>query len=42
MLKDTMGLMLREAWKEQGKSGCHHPETSKEISFSGTVTGWDL
>lgn len=22
-MKDTMGLRLREAWKEQGKSDCH-------------------
>ena len=41
-LKDTMGLMLREAWDKQGKSGCRHPERSKETSFSGTVTGWYL
>ena len=41
-LKDTLGLMLREAWDKQGKSGCRHPETSKETSFSGTVTGWYL
>ena len=41
-MKDTMGLGLREAWKEQGKSNCHHPEMSKETSFSGTVTGWSV
>ena len=41
-LKDATGLMLREAWKEQGKSGCRHSETSKETSFSGTLTGWYL
>ena len=37
-----MGLVLREEWKKMGKSGCHHPKTSKEISFSGAVTGWYL
>ena len=42
MMKDTMGLRLREAWKEQGKSHCHHPDMSKETSFSGTVTGWSV
>ena len=41
-MKDTMGLTLREAWKKQGKSDCHHPEMSKETSFSGTVTGWSV
>lgn len=25
-----------------GQVGLLHPKTSKEISFSGTVTGWDL
>lgn len=33
-MKDTMGLRLREAWKEQGKSDCH-PEMSKELRFPG-------
>jgi hypothetical protein len=41
-MKDTRGYMLRETWKEQEKSGCHHPEVSEESSFSGTVTGWYL
>ena len=39
-VKDTVGLMLREEWKEQGKSGCSHPELSKEYTFSGTATEW--
>ena len=38
-MNETMGLILREAWKEKGKSGCHHPDLHKEYSFSGTVTG---
>lgn len=40
-MKDTMGLRLREAWKEQEKSDCH-PEMSKETSFSGTFMGWSV
>jgi hypothetical protein len=39
-MKDTVSLMLREEWKEKGKSGCSHPELGKEYSFSGTTTGW--
>jgi hypothetical protein len=38
-VKDTVGLMLLEAWKKKGKFDCHHPEFHKERSFSGTVTG---
>lgn len=41
-MKDTTGLMLQATCQEQGKSGCHHPELSKEYSFSGTVTDWCL
>jgi hypothetical protein len=41
-VKDTVGLRLREEWKEQGKSGCSHPELSKEYTFSGTATEWVL
>lgn len=41
-MKDTMGVMLREAWKEQGKSDCPHSEVRREYSFAGTVTGWSL
>ena len=39
-MKDTVSLMLREEWKDKGKSGCSHPELGKEYSFSGTTTGW--
>lgn len=38
-MNETRGLILREAWKEKGKSDCHHPDLHKEYSFSGTVTG---
>ena len=41
-MKDTMGVMLREAWKEQGKSDCPHSEVRREYSFAVTVTGWSL
>ena len=39
ILKDAACLMLREAWKEEGKSDRHHPEFHEERSISGTVTG---
>ena len=38
-MKDTMGLMLREAWKKRGNPDCDHSDLVKEYSFSGTVTG---
>ena len=38
-MKDTVGVMLREAWKQKGSPDCHHPEVEIERSFSGTVTG---
>jgi len=38
-VKDTVGLMLREGWKQKGTPDCSHPEFAKEYSFSGTVTG---
>jgi hypothetical protein len=41
-MKDTIGLLLRDAWKDKGRDVCHHPEVSKETSFSGTVTGWSI
>jgi hypothetical protein len=41
-MKDTIGLQLRDAWKDKGQDVCHHPEVSKETSSSGTVTGWSI
>jgi len=38
-MKDTVGLLLRERWKEKGTPYCPHPEFSQERSFSGTLTG---
>jgi hypothetical protein len=38
-MKDMLGLMFREAWKEKGRSECPHPDLHKEYSFSGTATG---
>jgi hypothetical protein len=38
-VKDTVGILLREAWKQKEKSDCQHPELSKERSYSGVVTG---
>lgn len=38
-MKDTVGLSLRETWKQKGKSECLHPELSTEHSFAGVVTG---
>lgn len=38
-MKDTVGILLREAWNQRGKSDCQHPELSKERAFSGVVTG---
>ena len=38
-MKDTVGLMLREAWKQKGKPNCSHHQLITEHSFSGTVTG---
>jgi hypothetical protein len=38
-MKDTLGMLLREAWRDWGESDCQHPELSNERSFSGTVTG---
>lgn len=41
-MKDTIGLLLREAWerKGKGKPDCQHPEFSREHSFSGCFTGY--
>ena len=41
-VKDTVGLMLREAWQKNGKTECLHPELSAERSFSGVVTGFNI
>lgn len=38
-MKDTVGILLRERWKEKGNPYCQHPELSRERSFSGTLTG---
>ena len=38
-MKDTVGALLRERWKEKGKPACEHPELSRERSFSGILTG---
>jgi hypothetical protein len=39
IVKDNLGLLLREAWAAKGNAGCLHAELSLERSFSGTVTG---
>jgi hypothetical protein len=36
---DTIGMMLREAWQQSGKTHCHHPKRSEERSCSGISTG---
>lgn len=41
-MKDTVGLMLREAWRQNGKPECLHPELSPERSFSGVRTGFNV
>jgi len=38
-MKDTLGMLLRERWKEKGNPACPHPELSPERSFSGVITG---
>ncbi len=38
-MRDTVGLMLREAWKQQGKPNCSHHQLIREHSSSGAVTG---
>jgi hypothetical protein len=38
-MKDTVGWLLREAWKANGKPDCRHEELSEERSFSGVLTG---
>lgn len=41
-MKDTVGLLLRERWKQKGNPVCQHSELSQERSFSGTLTGAQL
>ena len=38
-MKDTVGWLLREAWKANGGPDCLHRELSEERSFSGVLTG---
>lgn len=38
-MKDTVGWLLREAWKAKGMPDCLHRELSEERSFSGVTTG---
>ena len=38
-MKDTVGWLLREAWKANGRPDCLHRELSEERSFSGVTTG---
>jgi hypothetical protein len=38
-MKDTRGLLLREAWEQKGAPDCQHPELSREHSFSNSFTG---
>ena len=38
-MRDTVGWLLREAWKAKGKPDCMHRELSEERSFSGVTTG---
>jgi len=39
VMKDTVGTLLREAWKAQGPTACLHQDLSQERSFSGVITG---
>ena len=38
-MKDTVGMLLREAWKAAGQHKCLHAVLSQERSFSGIITG---
>ena len=38
-MKDAVGMLLRERWKEKGNPACIHAELSQERSFSGLLTG---
>ena len=38
-MKDAVGYLLRETWKEKGNQVCFHPELSREYSFAGVITG---
>ena len=38
-MKDAVGHMLRETWTRKGNPHCHHPESEKEYTFSGGITG---
>lgn len=38
-MKDAVGYLLREAWKDKGNEVCVHPEWSQERSFGGVLTG---
>lgn len=38
-MKDAVGYLLREAWKNNGSHVCVHPEWSQEHSFGGVFTG---
>ena len=41
-MKDTVGALLRERWRDNGNPACQHLELSQERSFSGTLTGASL
>ena len=41
-MKDTVGALLRERWKEKENAACQHPQLSQERSFSGILTGASL
>ncbi len=41
-MKETVGFMLRDAWKEKGNPQCAHPQLEIERSFSGTGTGFHV
>ena len=38
-MKDTVGMLLREAWNRSGHLECIHAELSLERSISGVLTG---
>ncbi|BCA56045.1 hypothetical protein W02_31850 [Nitrospira sp. KM1] len=37
-MKDALGMMLRDAWREKGNPDCPHLSLSRETGFAGTFT----
>lgn len=38
-MKDTVGMLLREAWKARGQTNCLHQDLTQERTISGVITG---